>query len=67
MIKNLFGILVIVNVNVKNYVTREYLRYKNCKCINKINDKLVEECSENIDENKMLYNKTLNAILFNII
>ena len=37
----------------------EYLDFKNCKCRNKLVDKLVEECSENIDGNKMIY-KTLN-------
>ena len=31
-------------------------------CRNKIVDKLIEECSENIDGSKMLYNKTLNTI-----
>ena len=46
---------------------REYLIYKNCKCRNKIVDKLVEECSENIDGNEMLYNETLNAVPFNAI
>ena len=30
-------------------------------CRNKIIDKLIEECSENIDGNKMLYSETLNA------
>ena len=45
---------------------REYLDYKNCKCRQKIVDKLVEECSENIDENEMIYNKTMNAIPFNV-
>ena len=44
----------------------EYLDYKNCKCRKKIIDKLVEECSENIDENEMLYNETLNAISLNV-
>ena len=34
--------------------------YKNCKCRKKINDKLTEECSDNIDENKMLYNETID-------
>ena len=29
-------------------------------CRKKIIDKLMEECSENIDENKMLYNETLD-------
>ena len=43
----------------------EYLDYKNCKCRKMLVDKLVEECSENIDErdlhpNKMIYNSTLN-------
>ena len=43
----------------------EYLDYKNCKCRNKLVDKLVEECSENIDGNKMLHNETLDAIPLN--
>ena len=30
----------------------EYLDYKNCKCRKRIIDKLVEECSKNINENK---------------
>ena len=40
----------------------EYLDYKNCKCRKKIIDKLVEEYSENIDGNKMLYKETLDII-----
>ena len=28
----------------------EYLDYENCKCIKRLTDKLVEECSENIDD-----------------
>ena len=40
----------------------EYLDYKNCKCRKKIIDKLIGECSENIDENKMLCNETLDII-----
>ena len=39
----------------------EYLHYKNCKCRNRIVDKLAEECSENIDGNEMIDNKTVNA------
>ena len=31
----------------------EYLDYENCKCRKKLVDKLVEECSENIDEIKL--------------
>ena len=44
----------------------EYLEYKNCKCKQKIIDKLIEECSENIDDNEMLYNETLSAIPLNV-
>ena len=40
----------------------KYLDYKNCRCRKKIIDKLVEERSENIDGNKMLYNETLYII-----
>ena len=40
----------------------ECLDFKNCKCRRKITDKLIEEYSENIDENKMLYNEILNII-----
>ena len=43
----------------------EYLDYKNCKCRNKLVDKLVEECIENIDGNKMLHNETLDVIPLN--
>ena len=39
---------------------REYLDYKKCKCRNKLVYKLVEECSENIDGNEMIYNETLS-------
>ena len=39
----------------------EYLDYKSCVCRNTLIDKLVEECTNVIDENK-IYNKTLNAI-----
>ena len=43
----------------------QYLDYKDCKSIRKIVDNLVEECSENVDENEMIYNGTLNAITLN--
>ena len=42
---------------------REYVDYKNCKCRQKISGSLVEEYSENIDENEMIYNETLNVSL----
>ena len=38
----------------------EYLDYANCKFIKKLIDELVEECSENIDENEIAFNETLN-------
>ena len=44
----------------------EYVDYKNYKCRKRITDKLVEECSENIDGNKTLYNETLDVISLNI-
>ena len=40
----------------------EYLDYKNCSCRKKVIDKLVEECSENIDGNELIYNETLDTI-----
>ena len=40
----------------------EYRDYKNCKCRKKIIDKLIEKCSENIYENKVLYNETFDII-----
>ena len=38
----------------------QYLGYGNCKCRKKLIDKLAEECSEDIDGNKIIYNVTLN-------
>ena len=46
----------------KSFDIGEYLDYQNCKCRKKIIDKLVEECSENIDGNEMVYNETLDII-----
>ena len=41
----------------------EYLDYQSCKCRKKLVDKLVEECSEYIDENKLHSNQLIiNAI-----
>ena len=45
----------------------EYLGSKNCKCKNKLVDKIVAECIENIDRNEMGYNQTLNVISLNAI
>ena len=41
--------------------TGQYLDYKNCKCGKKLVDKLVEECSENINENEMIHNDSGNV------
>ena len=42
----------------------EYLNYKSCVCKKTLVDKLVEECTSIIDENKV-YNETLNRISSN--
>ena len=65
MIKDLFGILATVNVSDKSCDAGEYLDYKSCKCRKRINDKLVEECSD-IDGNEMICNGTLNATPLNV-
>ena len=39
----------------------QYLDYEYCKCRKKLIDKLVEKCSEDIDQNEMIYNVTLNG------
>ena len=37
----------------KSFDLDEYLDYKKCKCRKRLVDKLVEECNENIDEEKL--------------
>ena len=44
----------------------DYLDYKNYKGRNKLVDKLVEECIQNIDGNKILDNETLDVIPLNV-
>ena len=39
----------------------EYLDYANCTCRKRVIDKLVEKCGEDINENKTVYNTTLNG------
>ena len=39
----------------------EYLHDANCKCRKRLIDKLVEECSENIDENKLHSNELIRV------
>ena len=61
VIRDLFEILVIVNVSVNvSCDVGEYLDYKNCKCRKRLIDKLVEKCCENIDGNKVIYDSTFN-------
>ena len=61
MIKDLFGIQVIMNVNAINHVMLENIYIRKIVSVRKrLIDKLVEECSENIDEIEMVYNYTLN-------
>ena len=52
----MFGILVIASVNVSDRSCNigEYLDYSSCKCRKKLIDPLVEECTENIDEAKLV-------------
>ena len=50
-IKDLFGILVTVTVNACG--VGEYLDYENCKCRKKLFDKLVDECTETVEEVKL--------------
>ena len=45
----------------------EYLDHKNCMCRKKTIDQLIEECGENIDENKMLYNETSDSCIVYIV
>ena len=52
VIKDLFGILVIVSA--RSCDIGEYLDYENCKCRNKLVDKLVEECTEDIEETRLV-------------
>ena len=53
MIKDLFGILVIVSVIVIKCDVREYLGYENCRCRKKLVTPLIEECAETVEEVKL--------------
>ena len=68
--KDLFGILVIVKCECdKSCDVDEYFDYENCKCRKRIVDKLIEECTETVEEVKIakithLKTKTsINAVL----
>ena len=50
VIRDLFGIHVIVSIECdKSCDVGEHLDYANCKCRKILVDKLIEECTENID------------------
>ena len=38
----------------------EYLDYANCKCRERLTEKLLEKCDEDIYGNEIIYNKTSN-------
>ena len=46
----------------KSYDVGEYLDYENYKCRKKLIDKLVEGCSENIDEKEIYPNKAISLV-----
>ena len=58
IIKNV-GIMINADVNAKN-VMLESIQIIKIVNAERLIGKLVEECSENIDGNKMIYNSTLN-------
>ena len=50
----------------KSWDVGEYLNYENSECRKRLIDKLVEGCSENVDDKKLqlikrIYNSTLNS------
>ena len=59
MIKDLFGVLVCECD--KSCGVGQYLNYKHCKCRKELSSRLVKECTENIDENELICNGTLNS------
>ena len=50
MIKDLFGILVIVSECDKACNVGEYLDHENCKCRKKLVEQIVDECAETVEE-----------------
>ena len=59
MIKDIFLIQVIVNVNAINLAV---LDYSNCKCRKKLYDKLIDKCAENIDVVMIDDEKKINVV-----
>ena len=66
---NKVGMKTNADVNVKNYLRKECVIkdvFGMLVIVSVIIDKFVEECSENINGNELLYNETLNAIPLNV-
>ena len=62
VIKDLFGTLVIMNVNVINHVTLKKIQITKIVSVEKRSiNKLVEECNKNIDGNKTIQNYYKNV------
>ena len=54
MIKDLFGILLIECEYDKNCDIGEYVDYENCKCRKKLVEQITDECTETIEEVKLV-------------
>ena len=53
-IKDLFGTLIIVSVNVINPAILVSIYTMKCECKKSLADKLTEECTENIEETRLV-------------
>ena len=42
-------------------IVGEYLDYQSCKCRKRLIDKLIKECSENIDEKELHLNELIST------
>ena len=70
MIKDIFGILGIVNMNCRSCGFGEYLDYENCECRKRLIDKLIWECNENIEETSLINStkyKSNSCILYIVL
>ena len=54
VIKDLFGILLIECECDKNCDIGEYVDYENCKCRKKLVEQIIDECTETIEEVKLV-------------
>ena len=45
----------------------EYLDYENCKCRKKLVDKLIEECTKNIEETKLNEHKYSSCTVYRVL